>query len=198
MNRKQKYYAVANGRNPGVYRNYQACLEQIDRYPDAFFKSFESENEAVDWLALIIPMSRALILPCYVVGSQSDRIQSVSRCQVVQLPDGIIYQESYVHSLSALHLFEYLVITDLLEAQHAAGEAIPIYTANKAVLHWIANTGQNSSLLNDPNCPSGLRNAAKDADTWLGQHPRCRGVGLWMRAQWGAPPVFTDDTDLAA
>lgn len=45
-----KYYAVARGRNTGIYTSWQEAQEQIIRFPNALFKSFESEIDAIKYL----------------------------------------------------------------------------------------------------------------------------------------------------
>jgi ribonuclease HI len=42
----KKFYAVRIGRTPGVYRTWTECKSQVDHYPGAIFKSFQTENEA--------------------------------------------------------------------------------------------------------------------------------------------------------
>lgn len=45
---KQKFYVVWEGRQPGVYTTWEDCQEQIDGYPGAKFRSFPSQEEAVE------------------------------------------------------------------------------------------------------------------------------------------------------
>ncbi|MDR3572578.1 MAG: ribonuclease H family protein [Anaerolineaceae bacterium] len=45
----KKYYGVRNGRTPGIYDNWADCKAQIDKYPNAIFKSFPTEKEAQDY-----------------------------------------------------------------------------------------------------------------------------------------------------
>ncbi|KAM4043192.1 ribonuclease H1-like isoform 1-T3 [Anomaloglossus baeobatrachus] len=40
------FYAVRKGRNPGVYKTWAECKEQVDRFPAARYKKFASEEEA--------------------------------------------------------------------------------------------------------------------------------------------------------
>jgi len=52
-NDKKKYYAVARGHKPGVYRQWfgaDGAKEQIDGFPRARYKGFPTEQEAQDWL----------------------------------------------------------------------------------------------------------------------------------------------------
>lgn len=46
---KKKYYGVRNGRIPGVYDDWNDCKKQIDKFPNATFKSFPTEKEAQDY-----------------------------------------------------------------------------------------------------------------------------------------------------
>lgn len=46
MAKKQKYYVVWKGVNPGVYDSWTDCQLQIKGYEGAQFKSFETREEA--------------------------------------------------------------------------------------------------------------------------------------------------------
>jgi ribonuclease HI len=43
---KIKYYGVRVGRTPGVYQSWEECKKQVDQFPGAIYKSFQSEKEA--------------------------------------------------------------------------------------------------------------------------------------------------------
>lgn len=47
---KQKFYAVKNGRHIGVYHSWTECEQEIKGFPNAKFKSFPSEKEAISWI----------------------------------------------------------------------------------------------------------------------------------------------------
>lgn len=44
--KKQKYYVVWQGHNPGIYASWEACKEQVHNYTNAIYKSFSSREEA--------------------------------------------------------------------------------------------------------------------------------------------------------
>ncbi|KAJ6665923.1 hypothetical protein lerEdw1_001395 [Lerista edwardsae] len=44
------FYAVRKGRNVGVYRSWEDCKEQVDKYQCASFKKFKSEDDAWDFV----------------------------------------------------------------------------------------------------------------------------------------------------
>ncbi len=45
-----KYYAVKNGKKPGIYRSWEACKAMVHGYPGAVDKSFGTEEEALRFL----------------------------------------------------------------------------------------------------------------------------------------------------
>ena len=45
-----KYYAVLQGRQPGIYTSWDKCKEQVDRFSRARFKSFGSVQEAKEFM----------------------------------------------------------------------------------------------------------------------------------------------------
>lgn len=47
----KKFYAVKNGRNPGIYTDWDACRKEVMGYPGAQYKGFMTEEEAQAYLA---------------------------------------------------------------------------------------------------------------------------------------------------
>lgn len=45
-----KFYAVKKGRQPGVYRTWEAAKKQVDGYPNAEYKSFTKVTDATEYL----------------------------------------------------------------------------------------------------------------------------------------------------
>lgn len=43
------YYAVQNGRIPGVYKSWAACQQQVKQFPKACFQKFNTEEEACEF-----------------------------------------------------------------------------------------------------------------------------------------------------
>ncbi len=47
----QKYYAVLEGRSPGIYESWTAAKQQVDGFPAAKFRGFATRPEATAWLS---------------------------------------------------------------------------------------------------------------------------------------------------
>lgn len=41
-----KYYAVKNGRNPGIYTSWASCLKEVKGFSNAVYKSFKKKSDA--------------------------------------------------------------------------------------------------------------------------------------------------------
>ena len=46
MTKTTKFYVVFTGRKPGIYKTWEECKAQVDRFPSASFKSFPTHEEA--------------------------------------------------------------------------------------------------------------------------------------------------------
>lgn len=55
IHRGAKYYAVAKGFKPGIYRKWSECKEQVYRFPGNRYKSFISYFEALHYIRRFIP-----------------------------------------------------------------------------------------------------------------------------------------------
>ncbi|EFO91346.1 CRE-RNH-1.0 protein [Caenorhabditis remanei] len=51
MGKNDQYYAVARGRQVGIYRNWNDCKTQIDGFQNARYKKFVNEAEARKFIA---------------------------------------------------------------------------------------------------------------------------------------------------
>ena len=49
---KQKFYAVKNGRNTGIFLTWDDCKKQVMGYPGAIYKSFGTQEEAYTYLGV--------------------------------------------------------------------------------------------------------------------------------------------------
>ncbi|XP_011308876.1 ribonuclease H1-like [Fopius arisanus] len=47
---KMNYYAVARGRNPGIYMSWNECHAQVNKFPGAAYKKFNSKAEAQEFI----------------------------------------------------------------------------------------------------------------------------------------------------
>lgn len=48
----KKFYAVKNGKTPGIFETWDECKKSVDGYSGAVFKSFKTKDEALDFLGI--------------------------------------------------------------------------------------------------------------------------------------------------
>ncbi len=48
-----KFYAVKNGRKPGIYESWDDCKAQVDGFSGAIYKSFKSKADALEFLGTL-------------------------------------------------------------------------------------------------------------------------------------------------
>lgn len=49
MGKKKSHYVVKVGKNPGIYKTWAQCQEQVSGFPGAIFKGFETLEEAMEY-----------------------------------------------------------------------------------------------------------------------------------------------------
>jgi ribonuclease HI len=54
MNHRKNFYAVRNGKTPGIYRTWEECKQQVDGYAGAVFKGFATQQEAEDFMRGVV------------------------------------------------------------------------------------------------------------------------------------------------
>lgn len=75
-----KYYAVKNGRKPGIYESWEACKAQVDGFSGAEYKSFTKKEEALSYIGIggqeTFDFMGSDVLKAYVDGSYN-----ISTCE---------------------------------------------------------------------------------------------------------------------
>lgn len=85
-----KVYAVRKGKQTGLFETWDECREQVSGFPGAEYKSFQSYEEAEDYL---LPKTRSRLqvdLTAYVDGSYNPASKEFSYGVVIIHPDGSI------------------------------------------------------------------------------------------------------------
>jgi ribonuclease HI len=91
----KKVYAVKKGCVPGIYYSWEECKEQVEGYPNAQFKGFTTEEDALRYLNgenESISREKSIEYIAYVDGSYNAATKEYS-CGVVILHNGTIIKE---------------------------------------------------------------------------------------------------------
>ena len=74
----KKFYAVKNGKTPGIFETWDECKKSVDGYSGAVFKSFKTKDEALAFLG--IESSSNSEIPIDVDGSIASASSCVDGC----------------------------------------------------------------------------------------------------------------------
>lgn len=92
---KKKIYAVKNGRKTGIFNEWQKCREQIDKYPNEEFLSFEYNSDFEDEpenvhgsLRYTIRKAKKFLGDLVYLGTSADCLEDVSWVEDGFLPFG--------------------------------------------------------------------------------------------------------------
>lgn len=85
---KKKYYAVKNGRNIGIYDNWEECKKQVNGFKGAKYKSFSTLKEAKNYI-YDLDMGEGNGYEAYVDGSYDDATKRYSGGAVI-INNGVI------------------------------------------------------------------------------------------------------------
>ena len=128
-----KFYAVKEGKKPGIYHTWDECKEQVNGYSGAVYKSFTNEEEAKAFIKKEErKVSDDLTLLAYVDGSYNIKTKEygygcvlIEGQQVIQqlLGKGNIPEYSSMRNVSGeilgciiiMSLFAFIMITKVLK-----------------------------------------------------------------------------------
>lgn len=205
----KKYYVVWNGVETGVFDSWDDCKQQINGYPDAKYKSFDSREAAVeayrgnpsDHIGLI--RSIAAHRPVHVDYSafpeiRLDAVAVDAACS--RNPGPVEYQGVQVGSGARMfhvgplaagtnNIGEFLALVHALAWLDNIGRHdVPVYSDSRTALAWLRNRRANTRLTASPE-NARIRELLTRAETWLKNHMIVNPVLKWDTDSWGEIPA---------
>lgn len=208
---KPKYYVVWEGREPGVYDNWDDAFEQIDGFPGAKFKSYATAEAAVAayrgpveqqaaFLRKIGQYGRSRQAVDYstIPGIRLDAIATDGACahnpgpmeyRCVRVADGVEIFHGGPYAEGTNNIGEYLALIHAAALLDKRGNTTtPIYTDSRTALSWIKRGRSNTKLTpTEANAP--LRELLARADAWLATHTIANPILKWDTDNWGEIPA---------
>ena len=202
--RKQKYYVVWKGVNPGIYDNWKDCQLQTKGYEGALYKSFSDRNEA----------NRAFNRPPFdYIGKTSQKSKRTTRAnrppfQTVSLavdaacsgnPGNMEYRGVDVETGEELfhvgplaqgtnNIGEFLAIVHGLAYLKKIDGIIPIYSDSRNAMLWIRQKKCNTKLRRTFQNGIIFELIAR-AEKWLQENTYTTQVLKWKTEEWGENPA---------
>lgn len=205
--KKEKYYVVWAGVNPGIYTSWTDCQLQIKGYEGAKFKSFETREEA----------ERAFASSPYEYIKRTTASHNhAPKNTDAPLPDAVIenslavdaacsgnpgvmeYRGVHVGSRQQVFHFgpmygtnnigEFLAIVHGLALLQQKGFDMPIYSDSVNAISWVKQKKCKTKLPRDAKTEK-LFLLIERAEKWLRENTYTTRILKWETKQWGEIPA---------
>ena len=206
--KKEKFYVVWAGVNPGIYTSWTECQLQIKGYEGAKFKSFETREEAERAFAASpydyikrsasptntnVPKSADAPLPAAVIENS---LAVDAACS--GNPGAMEYQGVHVGSRQQVFHFgpmygtnnigEFLAIVHGLALLKQKGFDMPIYSDSVNAINWVRQKKCKTKLPREPKTEE-LFLLIERAEKWLRENTYTTRILKWETKQWGEVPA---------
>lgn len=208
MAKKQKYYTVWKGKEPGVYETWKECENQIKGFENAKYKSFDTQQEAVS--AFVSPWYHHIgrnaaekkITPDYKKLSPSEQPVMVSiavdaacsgnpgmmEYQGVDVRTG--YQIFHLGPLEqgTNNVGEFLAIVHAIALFYKNNPKLTIYSDSQTAIKWVKNR-KTRTRLEPTEKNRSIFNLIQRAEKWLQENTFSNPVLKWDTDKWGEIPA---------
>lgn len=206
MKKKEKYYVVWAGVNPGIYRSWTDCQLQVKGYAGAKYKSFDTLAEAEE--ALAAPPAHYL---SPAASSRTPRPSSPPTLppdfpqQALAVdaacsgnPGKMEYRGVHLPSFQQVFHFgpmygtnnigEFLAIVHALALLEQKGLDMPIYSDSRNAIAWVRQKKCKTKLPRNAKSEA-LFQLIDRAEKWLQSHTYPTPIRKWETEQWGEIPA---------
>jgi ribonuclease HI len=203
--KKQKYYVVWKGRQPGVFASWEECQAQIAGYQGAQFKSFESRAEAEDafqgryedYVTAYGPRPATKqrrsdagdpIRPSYAVDAACSGNPGPVEYRCVRTDTGEDVFRRGPFERSTNNIGEFLAVVDALVLCKKQAVTWPVYTDSHNAITWVEARRCKTNLQPDERNAE-LFDLIRGAEAWLRENEYENQVLKWDTGAWGEIPA---------
>lgn len=206
-----KYYVVWEGRNPGIYDNWDDAWEQVDGFPGAKYKSYDTLSAAteayrnseadISFIKQMASHMKATAAPVdytTIPGIRLDAIAVDGACagnpgrmeyRCVRVIDGVEIFHMGPLEGGTNNIGEYLALIHAAALLARDGNtSTPIYTDSRTALAWVRRRHSNTTIQPNGRNAKVIELLAR-ADAWIGAHAIANPILKWDTAQWGEIPA---------
>jgi ribonuclease HI len=202
--KKQKYYVVWQGHNPGIYSSWDKAHSQVKNFPNAIYKAYPSKLEAEEafrsgpeWKKLSSTKKpTSPIRPTGKINTTSISVDAACSGN----PGAMEYRGVWTSDQTEIFHFgpvqngtnnigEFLAIVHALALLKKKNDSVtPIYTDSKTALAWINRKKANTKLKKDKSTQE-LFDLIIRAEKWLKENEWKNPLLKWETEYWGEIPA---------
>jgi ribonuclease HI len=204
MAKKQKFYAVWNGRQTGIFNTWEECKKQVEGFDGAQYKSFESKTEAENalkrnYFAVLNPSAKQTSNGKLIKTPKPKHEALVVDAAWNTKTGDMEYQGKYLQNKLFVfkkgpfqdgtnNIGEFLAIVHALAFLKQHNSDLPIYSDSKTAISWVKKKKANTKLE-----PTGRNNELFDllerAEKWLRDNNFSNKILKWETEDWGENPA---------
>ncbi len=203
MKTKQKYYTVWEGRETGVFDDWETCKQQVQGYEQAKYKAFSSKEEAL----------KALGESYWNYVNKEQKIKGkISSVSGTFIPESIAvdaacsgnpgkmeYRGVYVRTGQQLfhqgpmeqgtnNIGEFLAIVHALALLKRENSPLPVYTDSVNAMLWVKNK-KCKTKLEKTSMNALIFDLIDRAEKWLQNNTYSTQIIKWETKDWGEIPA---------
>lgn len=210
MAKTKKYYVVWKGAKPGIYESWPECQAQIQGFPGAAYKSFESKSEAEAAYQKGTPNFKPKAGGTGSTGSKSNAPRTtISKSAIIKTsisvdaacsgnPGKMEYQgvwtdtkEQIFHKefpLGTNNIGEFLALVHALALCQKKGWNYPIYSDSVNAMKWVKQKKCKTTLVENAKTAE-LYDVIDRAEQWLHENTYSNKMIKWETEDWGEIPA---------
>ncbi|WP_289755459.1 ribonuclease H family protein [uncultured Duncaniella sp.] len=206
---RKKFYVVWNGYATGVFDSWEECQLQTKGYPGAKYKSFDSQEAAVEayrgdpaeQIELLASIAKHRPAPVNYESFPDIRLDSLAvDAACSKNPGPVEYQGVWVRTGERIfhvgpieggtnNIGEYLALVHGLALLKSQGRPnTPIYTDSRTARAWVRNR-QPKTTLPRTSQNERLFEMIERATAWLNANPLTNPILTWDTPAWGEIPA---------
>lgn len=199
--KKQKYYVVWQGHNPGIYNSWPECQNQIKNFPNAKYKSFENREEAEkayysdfreSWGREGSARKRETPDPIkgsIAVDAACSGNPGLMEYRGVRVDNGVELFRKGPFEEGTNNVGEFLALVHALALlKQSEDEETAVYTDSKIAMGWVAKCRANTKLKRSQKNEILFR-LIERAEKWLKVNSWKNPIIKWPTEKWGEIPA---------
>ena len=206
MAKKRKYYVVWDGLNPGIYKSWADCQQQIKGYPNAKYKSFASkdlaesafhESNYEDNISKKSPKPRIdpalftheIIQVSMSVDAACSGNPGIMEYRGVWTSDAVEIFRIGPFTNSTNNIGEFLaLIHGLAYLKKIGKDNLPVYSDSRTAMSWVRNRKVKTILPRVKNNQDSFALVDRGLK-WLKENTYKNPIIKWETKKWGEIPA---------
>lgn len=210
--KKQKFYVVWSGHNPGIYTSWDDCKREVEGFGGAKYKAFATEAEAKREFMLGAADERSEEVKAYAEQSAAEAVPVAAPTLPAEVepfalavdaacsgnPGMMEYRGVYLKNGREVFHFgpiwgtnnigEFLAIVHALALMKQKAVDMPIYSDSRNAILWVRKRKCATKLAHNAKSAE-VYNMVARAERWLANNQYTTRIIKWETSKWGEIPA---------